>query len=113
MAKTTTVTEKIDTDDNDCQPGGPCPLCLRTLPPQNDGDITDVSDENDGDITDVSDENDGDITDVSDENDGDITDVSDENDGDSFLPQAIAELIQTAEGQITGEIYYILIERAE
>ena len=30
--------------------------------------------------------------------------------GGSFLPEAIAQLVQVAEGQIEGEIYYILIE---
>jgi plastocyanin len=30
--------------------------------------------------------------------------------GDSFLPDAIAKLVQEAEGQIEGKIYYILIE---
>jgi plastocyanin len=29
---------------------------------------------------------------------------------DSFLPEAIAQLVQVAEGQIEGDIYYVLIE---
>ena len=77
---------KIDLEDNDCQIGGPCPLCLGNIPSRQEP-TDDDRNQNDGDITDVSDENGGDRN----QNDGDITDVSDENGGDSFLPEAIAK----------------------
>jgi plastocyanin len=75
----------IDSQDGDCGPGGAPPITSPGNQLSRGGN------------------------DNNDENGVNAEALNGETDN-SFLPEAIAQLIQVAEGQIDGEIYYILIE---
>jgi plastocyanin len=96
---------KIDTEDNDCQPGGPCPLCSPT-----GGGAGGSNDDR---------EDQGNPNDRQDQGNP-IRDASADNDNDgesnragesvlSFIPEAGA---QAAQGQNGKKVYYILIENS-
>ncbi|MDW0336130.1 MAG: hypothetical protein QN755_10580, partial [Nitrososphaeraceae archaeon] len=99
---------KIDTEDNDCQPGGPCPLCSPTgggagSNNDNRGDNGDV-------IRGVSRDN-GNVNDgTSDRDNGNVNDGTSNGDTiQSLLSQAQAQAVQGENGE---KVYHVLIENA-
>ncbi|MDW0223476.1 MAG: hypothetical protein QOC40_10210, partial [Nitrososphaeraceae archaeon] len=111
---------KIDTEDNDCQPGGPCPLCSPTgggAGSNNDnrednGDVIRGVSRDNGNVNDgTSDRDNGNVNDgTSDRDNGNVNDGTSNGDTiQSLLSQAQAQAVQGENGE---KVYYVLIENA-
>ncbi|MDW0254190.1 MAG: hypothetical protein QOA13_08850, partial [Nitrososphaeraceae archaeon] len=99
---------KIDTEDNDCQPGGPCPLCSPTG--GGAGSNNDNRRDNGDVIRDVSRDNGNVNGGTSNGDNGNVNGGTSNGDTiQSLLSQAQAQAVQGENGE---KVYYVLIENA-